>query len=531
MLEFDEGCDDSAFFRMNTHSRVCSEASGGSSRWPIRILVLALAGILFLTLYPFRFMRSLDYLTSPFLLGDSEKFPGSRAAFLNVLLFVPYGFGLAAQIGKRRRVFASVAIAVATGALLSYLIEVLQLYIPERDSGWDDVITNSIGACIGAVLFQICGPAALRVLRKLETAVGALATRRNAVIALLLYFAVWLAVSSHLQRAARLNWSSKAILLVGNSQPAWSSSLWKGEVYQLEFWDHALPGPLAQRLTAPGNTSSETSTALAAYDFSGSPPFMDRNRHLPALDWISINPNGSDPSSVEWNGASWAVTRVPVSALITDILSTRQFSVHVRCAPSQIRGVSAAIVSISQPNGVASMDIWQKNDAVEIWFETPLTSSDLLAWHVSRIFAANQMRDLLASYDGSKLSVAIDGKQVDTGYHLGPGPALASFVRRMKTPELEGYRYIFYSLVFFPAGSFLAVGWREHPERMTTHLPIALAFFVLAPILLELLLIHIGGQSISLENIGLGFAAMSSGAIWINLGTAHEKLSSHGSPV
>ena len=68
-----------------------------------RILLLATAGILFLTLYPFRFdfHAAVPGGGSPFLLGRSEKTAGLLDVFLNVLLFIPFGFGLAAKLRER----------------------------------------------------------------------------------------------------------------------------------------------------------------------------------------------------------------------------------------------------------------------------------------------------------------------------------------------------------------------------------------------------------------------------------------------
>jgi hypothetical protein len=61
-----------------------------------RILALSVVGILFLTLYPFRFSlhpnSSLN--GSPFLLVSGVKIGGPFDAFLNISLFVPFGFGL-----------------------------------------------------------------------------------------------------------------------------------------------------------------------------------------------------------------------------------------------------------------------------------------------------------------------------------------------------------------------------------------------------------------------------------------------------
>src|SRR5271170_1064182 len=90
--------------------------------WSNRILLLATAGILFLTLYPFRFdfHAAVPGGGSPVLLGRSLKAARLLAVFLNVLLFVPFGFGLAAKLRERgkSRAFTFV-LALATGALFS----------------------------------------------------------------------------------------------------------------------------------------------------------------------------------------------------------------------------------------------------------------------------------------------------------------------------------------------------------------------------------------------------------------------------
>ncbi len=64
---------------------------------------------------------------------------------LNIMLFVP--FGIALGLVRRR-----VPIAVAIGALLSTAIEILQLWIPGRDSAISDVAANSLGTLFGALV-------------------------------------------------------------------------------------------------------------------------------------------------------------------------------------------------------------------------------------------------------------------------------------------------------------------------------------------------------------------------------------------
>ncbi len=81
-----------------------------------------------------------------------------KNVFINVAGFVPLGFLLHAYFTSVRRIRYAALATVMVGATVSLTIEVLQAYLPTRDSGMTDVITNTLGTCIGAVL---CRTAAL----------------------------------------------------------------------------------------------------------------------------------------------------------------------------------------------------------------------------------------------------------------------------------------------------------------------------------------------------------------------------------
>src|SRR6266852_950134 len=129
-------------FRFSPSARACSE-------WANRILIVSLAGIVCLTLFPFRFDAAFRHPAgaSAFLLGPSPKHPQFWDWFLNILLFLPFGFGLSAQLRKREvRRTVILGLALAAGAITSYVVEVLQFYIPSRNSAWEDVAPNTAGA-------------------------------------------------------------------------------------------------------------------------------------------------------------------------------------------------------------------------------------------------------------------------------------------------------------------------------------------------------------------------------------------------
>ena len=64
----------------------------------------------------------------------------------NVLLYMPFGFGLG---------HVSAPVVIGRGAALSCLIEGVQLIYRGRSSNPMDVISNTTGSALGALLFRI----------------------------------------------------------------------------------------------------------------------------------------------------------------------------------------------------------------------------------------------------------------------------------------------------------------------------------------------------------------------------------------
>jgi VanZ like family len=518
---------------MTTHTPAIAGSASSNSRWSTRILLLGLMGILFLTLYPFRFVSSqrLPANTLPFLLDGWGKDSGPFNVFLNVLLFVPFGFGVAGKFRERGKPgLAALGSALAAGALLSYSIEFLQFYIPTRDSGWEDVLTNSSGSVAGCLLFVLCGALVLRFLSVCETALDSFLTFRRAAVVLALYFGLWIAISVPLQKDTRLsNWDPSPLLVVGNSASGQLASAWKGQISRLEIWDRALPAALAEKLTsgAPGDVAAPAS--LAAYDFSGSPPFEDQQHSLPDLSRMPQAPATTGSMSAVLDGTSWLVSQAPVSGLVDDLQRTSQFSIRLACVPDAVDGVDAQIVSISRASGPVNLEIRQLGASMVFWFRSPLAvKRGRLAWPTSGIFAANQPRDILFSYDGSDLYLYIDGKAQRRIFRLGPGTRLARLVGRAKTAELEGYEYIFYSLIFFLGGCLVGLAGRKTIGRPMAR-SILIVFGVLFPaVVLEIVLVKVSGRPISFEYLALSVLLTLCGSLWINAGRhAHHF---HGAP-
>src|SRR5579862_187405 len=73
---------------------------------------------------------------------------------INVVGFIPLGFFFCAYFSHSRSNRRAVLATILLGAATSFTIEVLQAYIPTRQSGLTDVITNTLGTGVGVWIFQ-----------------------------------------------------------------------------------------------------------------------------------------------------------------------------------------------------------------------------------------------------------------------------------------------------------------------------------------------------------------------------------------
>jgi VanZ family protein len=71
---------------------------------------------------------------------------------VNIVGFMPLGFVLCGFFALSRSRGQAILISTLCGGLLSFSIEFLQYYIPERGSGWTDVVTNTTGTLLGALI-------------------------------------------------------------------------------------------------------------------------------------------------------------------------------------------------------------------------------------------------------------------------------------------------------------------------------------------------------------------------------------------
>ena len=115
--------------------------------------LVVLAGIAYLSLYPFRWRIGLP-AGGPVdaLLLTWRRWPKSRGDVIaNVLLYLPWGFFVARSVTRAMPSWLRLLVATVVGTLLSVAMELSQFYVAERYTDMYDVYTNTLGACLGAL--------------------------------------------------------------------------------------------------------------------------------------------------------------------------------------------------------------------------------------------------------------------------------------------------------------------------------------------------------------------------------------------
>lgn len=492
-----------------------------SFTWSTRLLVLAFTGTFFFTLFPFQATKipQLPAYKSPLLLGGWGKDLSKSDIILNILLFVPYGFAIASKHHKRngsRR--ATLIMSLVAGSLTAYAIEYLQLYFPPRDSGWADVITNTIGSGIGAIVFIRVGPMLLRTLSETEKKCEEFLPWPPASSIAVLYLAIWLVLSISLQEKTRLrNWNANDFLAFGNDSSGAFSPGWKGELYRFELWNHSLPTEAPETVSSSAYQSGLTGD----YDFSAARPLKDQTNSLPDLLWSPDVAKLSRRTSFLLEGNSWLASSDSVPHFVRTVRTANQFAVRILCRPSVIGGIDAPIISISAPNtGLTDMSIEQIDSNLIVLLRNLASGNRyVLSWPIRNVVEANRPLNIVFSYDGSSGRLYINGNP-SGDFILGPGAVLYRYFWGPQiSVAMDEFNFIYYFPIFFPIGVLAGLASRSILRRAFAFELFCLAGTVLAAVLLEFILVNVSGRPVSFKYVGISVLVAVAGRFWIGRGS------------
>jgi hypothetical protein len=426
----------------------------------------SLVAILAFTLWPFGFE---PYRPSP---GDFVRMfrvlPTTLFDFpRNVVLFVPFGLALAALRYRSHPSSKTIPRLIGgVGCLASVGVELLQMWVPARESNVADIVGNTCGAVAGAYLYL--GWRHLRSGGSIPRVAPGVWMTAAATYYALMFVSVWAVMWG----ARPATWEPGYPLALGSSFP--HEKPWQGEAGDVILFDRALDDEEMAAVVA----GALPPDALAS--------IVSRVPAIPAARHSAARINES-----------------------------RQFAIAVTAQTYQrIQQDVSPIVTSSANPFVGNVAFGQDDNRLVLRWRSPLTVANDMTPEVEfpRVFATQARQRIVISFDGHHARIRTPTAHTDL--FLGPEALVSAMIRGVNvwafTPA--AWQWWMFALPL-PLLIFVPCGWLMASAGVCTRGRWGAAAAVVLPgLLLEIFVASYGGHNVRLDAL-----AINVGTAWFGL--------------
>lgn len=415
--------------------------------------ILTGAGIAFIveaTLSPFTFdLRPIGWsaFVGSFGMAPSTFWDLPR----NILLFLPFGVGLASWFGRHQK--ATLLFVVLVGALTTASVEALQVFLPGRTANVSDMIGNTLGACAGWVCVQQW-PQRLSFSRPSPV---------HSTIAFAVCLLLTVALVGGLLLGTRpRGWDPGYRMALGNELTA--DKPWRGTLRDLVILDRSVDDEGAQQLLAGEIRSEWKSAVVATYPLSGATGLQDTTGRLPNLVWQGAGAPDFPTAGVALRNGVWLATETGVGSFGTRINRSRQFTVAFTVGNLAVeQDGPARIITVSADPSRANMTLAQDSTHLVLRWRSPVTRLNGMSPEVEfpGVFDSPKPQRVVVAFDGLKAVVRTSRGFADSVV-LGPEVVLSAILRSTNCWSLTPNQFAFwestvplYALCCVPLGGLL----------------------------------------------------------------------------
>jgi glycopeptide antibiotics resistance protein len=434
--------------------------------WGYWLLLAGLSFIIVATISPFTFIVP-EGFSRNFILKEFNFGSNIKDYLQNILLFIPFGIGLAKiTAGKnlRKNLVKTLAITLLTSAIISISVELTQFLLPSRTSNLTDIIYNSLGGTFGGFIYCqreeiiqfIIGivtgnPQKLSIKSILYAIAG---------YCLLVILGVWiLLISVNLS-----NWDDDFYLAIGNEVTG--DRPWNGNLHSLYISDRSLnQSEVAQVFKQPDRFFTQLPNLVTSLVFTESQSFyQDSQQQLPHLLWQGnssiaainqANYSTIQTPSILVNSQQWLKTKQPASLLTKRLKNTSEFSLSLVVATNQLAQTGPArILAFSQGTKAHNLIVGQDNTNLNFRLRTPITGNNATQpeFLIPNVFNDQQVHQILITFAQKKLNFYVD--QVDNKYtfEFNPSNSFLSYFpweKKLWIINLQHFNLFKYQLFFY----------------------------------------------------------------------------------
>ncbi|MEL6927300.1 MAG: VanZ family protein [Cyanobacteria bacterium J06600_6] len=438
------------------------------SFWRKIWLLASLAAIGTATMSPFNFAIPADF-SYRYVLNEFRFGSGFRDYWQNILLFVPWGIGLASIILDRQRANrrSAIILVCVASAFLSSTVETTQLLLPSRVSNLSDVICNILGGILGGIIY-LWPNQIIKFLLGIFTLNPRLVGFRAIIWMLVSYCGVVTLIISILLANINLsNWDHDFYLTIGNE--ATGDRPWNGLISDLYISDRGLnQQEVKTAFSQPNTFFSRSASLIAFFKFIGAEHrYLDYGQHISPLLWqyrqpkFSIDSETSTERGILVDSRQWLQTSKPATSLNQKLAEAGEFSLYLTITTNQTEQFGPArIVTLSDGNYSRNIMLAQEGKDLSLRLRTPITgrNGNKPEFIVPGVFEQPDVYHILVTFARRKLDIYLN--DVHTQYSFKFTPATSFFshfpwetnnvVVNLAAFPIKKYQLIFAVLVITP---------------------------------------------------------------------------------
>jgi glycopeptide antibiotics resistance protein len=477
------------------------------------IIIGSICVVLIATLHPFDF--NFHKISSPSqILSNFNNVSFFKDQINNLLLFMPFGFGLASFLEKNKiqnkhkdkiQIFWKILIITLLSAALSSTVEVLQIFIPSRTPTPADIMNNTIGGILGSISFSLWNsPILTSALAKIEN--NRHSPKAIAILFSFYILAIFLIYSPWKEGLNFSNWENDYPLIVGNETS--KDRGWNGYIANLNLLDKAIPQQEISKIfndkqffEKPGNST------VARYDFIGEGSYPDKTGKTSNLVWQGSPQEINPKKGILINTNNWLQTEKKASYINQRISNTSELTLSTIISTANTQQLGPArIISLSGGTGHRNLTLAQDGSSLHLRLRTPMTGENgsELKLNVPSIFANTNTHHLVITYSEPLLKVYVD--KAERFYLLN----LLDFISTEQ-------KLFYYTITFIPLGFCLALLTVIAKRKIQFYWILLFTGLLLPSLILEVILVREGGKSLSWKYIIFGIFLTASGMFFLRI--------------
>jgi len=472
------------------------------------IIIVAIA-----TLYPFNFSIPQNFSISTILTSfDNTSFFNDQIN--NLLLFMPLGFGIASILQRNKvKAFLQIILVIIAGASLSFSVELLQSFLPSRSPTPADILNNSIGAFVGLGCFYLYDSRSFsNIIDSIENSYFGNSNKKIIILFtgyILLTFAIGMSWQNNISLR---EWNANFPLILGNETTG--NRPWQGYISQISFIDEVVSNNQVKLILTNQNYLFKNQNLLIAnYDLNGNNNYRDKAGKLPDLLWQGELPkleNMDTEKGIVLTPNSWLKSSESAKFVNQKIGETSEFTIITTIASANSNQTGPArIISLSGDSLHRNLTIGQEKQDLQLRLRTPITGQNGSDINISvpKVFSDTNNHRIVITYSKGIINVYVD--KYDNVYKFNLLELLPN-----------NQKIFSYAVTFLPLGLCLALLSIIAKRKFNLNRIILVIGILFPSLIVESILIHLNGKSLSFINLAFGIFFTACTALLLQARTA-----------